>query len=473
MIDDKHGADGHTQPVVARRGRRVAAADRHAPCGTLLCTPAPDETSASPGTIPRKPPPPRWPAKSSAAPKAGAQQAATTGAAAAPALSPEQIAEGKKQARQFRPHRLVPGLHGHHDRLLHHGQQTNRDAGPDVCRFPADSLARRSATCSARNRGAPDGLASDLAPAMAPADRGHRHPRRRGATCTRTMLPCFRSSTHTSTFGTWTSFTLPWLAGKPELRRSYRMPDYLAATAGLNIIQAVYMEVDVDPAQQQARGRPFDCALPRGQASHTGRRDLGPPRQRGIRFLHQAARLESLYQRRAPGVARRLDAAGLLPARRLCARRPDCWAPLACAMTFVSARPSSPTASSWSISAPDTRFVLDHCGNIDPKTFAAGAGEAAVSLPRAMAARHRRAGPTKERRLQGLRHRRQRGTGQMASRGSGAADQPLPRRLRTQAGDVRQRLARLHPCRDTRPMGRRAETDRHLPPLPRTARSVP
>src|SRR5882672_5691396 len=38
---------------------------------------------------------------------------------------------------------------------------------------------------------------------------------------------------------------LPWLDGASEiLRRSYRLEDYRAATAGLNV-RAVYMEVDV------------------------------------------------------------------------------------------------------------------------------------------------------------------------------------------------------------------------------------
>src|SRR5262245_40091793 len=47
-------------------------------------------------------------------------------------------------------------------------------------------------------------------------------------------------------------FRLPWIRKGDKLNRNYVMKDYLAATKGLGVVQAVYMEVDVDPKQQQA-----------------------------------------------------------------------------------------------------------------------------------------------------------------------------------------------------------------------------
>lgn len=47
-----------------------------------------------------------------------------------------------------------------------------------------------------------------------------------------------------------TKFTLPWAKGHPKLGRSFVTKDYLEATAGLNVVKSVYMEVDVDPTQQ-------------------------------------------------------------------------------------------------------------------------------------------------------------------------------------------------------------------------------
>ena len=47
-------------------------------------------------------------------------------------------------------------------------------------------------------------------------------------------------------------FRLPWLEKDSPLARSHVIKDYQTATDGLNVIKAVYMEVDVDPKQQVA-----------------------------------------------------------------------------------------------------------------------------------------------------------------------------------------------------------------------------
>src|SRR4051812_15957744 len=47
-------------------------------------------------------------------------------------------------------------------------------------------------------------------------------------------------------------FRLPWIRKGTPLARSYLMKDFLTAVEGLNVVKAVYMEVDVEVAQQQA-----------------------------------------------------------------------------------------------------------------------------------------------------------------------------------------------------------------------------
>src|SRR4051812_35286690 len=47
-------------------------------------------------------------------------------------------------------------------------------------------------------------------------------------------------------------FRLPWHGENPRMARSFVMRDYLEATAGLNVVKSVYMEVDVEPSQQPA-----------------------------------------------------------------------------------------------------------------------------------------------------------------------------------------------------------------------------
>src|SRR5947209_5506318 len=48
-----------------------------------------------------------------------------------------------------------------------------------------------------------------------------------------------------------TKFRLGWVTPDSPLNRSYTPDDYAKATAGLNVVKSVYMEVDVVPEQQQ------------------------------------------------------------------------------------------------------------------------------------------------------------------------------------------------------------------------------
>src|SRR5262245_41164136 len=65
----------------------------------------------------------------------------------------------------------------------------------------------------------------------------------------RRMIPIIDTHQHL-----WdlTIFRLPWQQGNAKLARSFVMRDYLEATAGLNVVKSIYMEVDVEPSQQPA-----------------------------------------------------------------------------------------------------------------------------------------------------------------------------------------------------------------------------
>ncbi len=47
-------------------------------------------------------------------------------------------------------------------------------------------------------------------------------------------------------------FKLPWVKADSPLAKNFVLDDYRKATEGLNVVRTVYMEVDVDPAQQDA-----------------------------------------------------------------------------------------------------------------------------------------------------------------------------------------------------------------------------
>jgi len=155
---------------------------------------------------------------------------------------------------------------------------------------------------------------------------------------------------------------LPWLSGDTPLNRSYVMSDYLAASAGQNVVQSVYMEVDVAPHQQLEEARyVLDlCERPDNPlvAAVIGGRPADPefakyldhftrePRVKGIRQVLHSGQTPPSYFSSAEFVR----GLRLLGERKLnfdlCMRSEDL-----------------PATAELITRCPDTQFVLDHCGN--------------------------------------------------------------------------------------------------------------
>jgi L-fuconolactonase len=171
-------------------------------------------------------------------------------------------------------------------------------------------------------------------------------------------------------------FKLPWLDGAPDvLRRSYRTAEYLEATRGLKV-QAVYMEVDVEPAQH-AREIEHVVELSRSSehptiAAVVGGRPASPdfpqyverlkkhPEVKGVRqVLHGEATPAGYCLQRefVRGVAR-LGEHGL--SFDLCMRPGELL-----------------DGVKLADQCPGTTFIVDHCGNADPKAFAKNPNEPA------------------------------------------------------------------------------------------------
>jgi predicted TIM-barrel fold metal-dependent hydrolase len=165
-----------------------------------------------------------------------------------------------------------------------------------------------------------------------------------------------------------TKFTLPWIQPGTLLARSYVMKDYLAATEGTGIKQAVYMEVDVDPAQQQAEAdhlieicksgaAPTIAAVVSGRPAADrfagyARQFRGSPYIKGIRqVLHGGGTPAGfcLGEDFVRGI-RLLGELGL--SFDLCLRPAEIA-----------------DGAKLAEQCPDTRLILDHCGNADPKAF--------------------------------------------------------------------------------------------------------
>jgi predicted TIM-barrel fold metal-dependent hydrolase len=157
-------------------------------------------------------------------------------------------------------------------------------------------------------------------------------------------------------------FKLRWLS--PPLDRSFTTKDYVEATQGLDVVKAVYMEVAVPPEQrlQEAEfvielckqpGSVTCAAVIAGSPSEEGfaqyiTRFKGSPYIKGVRGSFSSDRQMNDKQ-----VIRNLHLLGDL------------------GMRFdLNVSPASLAEAARLVDqCPDTRFVLDHCGNADPVAF--------------------------------------------------------------------------------------------------------
>jgi predicted TIM-barrel fold metal-dependent hydrolase len=159
-------------------------------------------------------------------------------------------------------------------------------------------------------------------------------------------------------------FRLPWIKEGDPLAKNHLVADYLKATAGLNVVKTIYMEVDVDPAQQQAEAEhvldlcaridnPMAAAVISGRpASESFAAYITPfrdsPYIKGVRQVLHVKSTPAGYcldDKFLKGI-RLLGELGL--SFDLCMRAAEL-----------------PDAARLIDACPGTRFILDHCGNAD------------------------------------------------------------------------------------------------------------
>jgi len=164
-------------------------------------------------------------------------------------------------------------------------------------------------------------------------------------------------------------FNLPWTAGAAIFNRNYVTRDYLAATAGLNVVKAIYMEVDVAAdqkgaeataiaAQCQRRDTPTVAAVISGFPASADfkayiSRFVGNPYIKGLRQVLHVPETGPGYCLQ-PAFVQGVQLLGELGLSFDLCLRP---AELGDAVKLVD-------------QCPGTRFILDHCGNADPYVVA-------------------------------------------------------------------------------------------------------
>ncbi|MDG3002898.1 amidohydrolase family protein [Paludisphaera mucosa] len=153
----------------------------------------------------------------------------------------------------------------------------------------------------------------------------------------------------------------PWLAGDPQLDHNARWSEYQKASAGVNVVKAVYLEVDVAPHQHEQEARlaielcrdPSNAITGAVIGGRPAAEDFAAyieplakdPAVKGLRqVLHGATPAGYCLQPRFVDGIRKLGSLGL--SFDLCMRHADL-----------------PDAAKLVETVPDTAFILDHCGN--------------------------------------------------------------------------------------------------------------
>jgi L-fuconolactonase len=167
-------------------------------------------------------------------------------------------------------------------------------------------------------------------------------------------------------------FRLPWLAGEAALNKSYRMADYREAVAGLNVVQSVYMEVDVERSQQSAEARYVIDLCERPDNPMTAAVISGRPAEPGfaeyLKQFRDNARIKGLRQvlqgpETPPGYC--LDPAFVRGVQQL--------GDVNLSFDLCPRSGELHDAAKLVAQCHGTRFIVDHCGNLnvqetDPKT---------------------------------------------------------------------------------------------------------
>ena len=158
------------------------------------------------------------------------------------------------------------------------------------------------------------------------------------------------------------TFKLPWIKEGAPLARSYLMSDYFKATEGLNIVKTIYMEVDLDPAQQQAEAEfVIETCMQADNPMVAGVISGRPALDGFAKYISQFK--NSAYIK---GVRQVLHNEGIpagtclddkfIRGIRLLGEMDKSF--------DICLRPGElPDVAKLIDACPDTRFILDHCGN--------------------------------------------------------------------------------------------------------------
>jgi len=162
-------------------------------------------------------------------------------------------------------------------------------------------------------------------------------------------------------------FRLRWLDNAGSvLKRNYSLDDYRAAVAGLNVVKSVYVEVDVTPEQKEPEARYAIGLCEDGGRPTTAVVVGGTPGTEGFeKYIRMLAQSPSVHGVRAQlGTSRGRDPRYVQDVALL--------GKLGMSFDFLVDAAGLADAAKLAEISPQTRFILDHCGNASTSWFARG-----------------------------------------------------------------------------------------------------
>ncbi len=157
-------------------------------------------------------------------------------------------------------------------------------------------------------------------------------------------------------------FRLPWLPKDGPLAGDHLVPDYLAAAEGLNIVGAIYMEVDVEASQKAEEAEAVLELCRRPDTPLLGMVIGGDPASDGFEKVVRRFHTDPLVK----GVRRVMPKDGLLDPAFV--RGIQLLGDLGLRFDLCVPSDALEDAARLVGECPNTRFVLDHCGNPNVRT---------------------------------------------------------------------------------------------------------
>jgi predicted TIM-barrel fold metal-dependent hydrolase len=161
-----------------------------------------------------------------------------------------------------------------------------------------------------------------------------------------------------------TKFRLPWLKKDDVFNKSHVMSDYLQATAGLNVVKSIYMEVDLAPEQQTEEAEYVIGLCQRADNPMVAAVISARPASDGFaKYIGQFK--DTIYVK---GVRQVLHVDGTPPGYCLdekFIKGVRLLGEMGKSFDLCMRAKELPDAAKLIDACPDTRFILDHCGNAD------------------------------------------------------------------------------------------------------------